>query len=121
MGCASAVFLFFGTKHHILLAQPLPALLQEGGMVQAGGAEKLAGIRHTNFYGHIPLEHGENQLQMPELAAIKARDLENELLGLLLGNAFALQIEDALFDPPEAGWYRTKSAAAFHPARSGGL
>ena len=65
-------------------------------MVQAGGAEKLAGIRHTNFYGHIPLEHGENQLQMPELAAIKARDLENKLLGLLLRNALALQIEDAL-------------------------
>ena len=56
-------FLFFGTKHHILLAQPLPALLQEGGMVQAGGAEKLAGVRHTNFYGHIPLEHGEDQVR----------------------------------------------------------
>lgn len=95
LGCASAVFYFLARSTTFSLPSHSRHSSRRAGWFRQV-ARRACRYPPYEFLRAYPLEHGENQLQMPELAAIKARDLENELLGSLLGNAFALQIEDAL-------------------------
>ena len=41
-------------------------------MIQARGAQHLAGIRHADLQGRIALEHGHHQTDVPELTAVHA-------------------------------------------------
>ena len=52
--------LFFA-HYHVLLAQPLPAFLQQRRVIQAVGQQHLAGIRQADFHRRVTLEHGHYQ------------------------------------------------------------
>ena len=58
-----------GFHHHVLRAQPLPALLHEGRVVQALGPQQLAAVRQPDLQRRVPLEHGHHQLDVLERRA----------------------------------------------------